>query len=76
MAQVGKRAGDGRKPRPAFPAFKRSCELPWSFGVYSLSVHSIREDVEELNKLRIRTAPLVWIAQLIDLVGEWWEWEN
>jgi hypothetical protein len=41
-----------------------------SLGVAEL-VDSVRGDAETLDKLRIRGEPLLWIARLIDLVGEW-----
>jgi len=34
-------------------------------------VHSVRGDAETLDKLNVRGDPLLWIARLIDLVGEW-----
>ncbi len=39
-------------------------------GVAELA-YSVREDAEVLGKLRIRGEPLLWIARLVDLVGEW-----
>src|SRR5260370_28792973 len=34
-------------------------------------VHSLRADAETLDKLRVRSEPLLWMARLIDLIGEW-----
>jgi hypothetical protein len=34
-------------------------------------VQSVRKDVDTLDKLRIRAEPMLWIARLIDLVGQW-----
>jgi hypothetical protein len=42
-----------------------------SFLGLSELAHRVRGDSETLDKLNIRGDPLLWIARLIDLVGEW-----